>query len=355
MTSQWRFLLALPTLLSGSLALALDRDGFQDTFDVRVADLTTTGRNDYLILEPGEQSILESADKLKPARLTISVTTETKKIDNVETRIVEKRESLAGKITRITRLYLAIDKTKGDVYCFGKDVDQITGGKVTSHVGAWLTGKDGAHFGLLMPPKPQPGQKIYQELAPNVSMHRVETISTAEEVTVPAGRFQKCLRTKETTPLTSDVRFKIYAPNIGLIADGQLKLLKHGKNILPPPKNQPKNPKLDQGNGQTPIVPHDLARDALNSVGADPYAESLWVEAINDPALSPHQRSDLIEDLNETGFADPKNVTPEELPIVLNRLELIEQLQPNAIDDTNAAAFEEAHKDLTRIAERLHQ
>lgn len=104
-----------------------------------------------------------------------------------------------------------------------------------------------------------------------------------------------------------------------------------------------------------PFVPIDLARAALDAVGDDPDAEAVWVAAINDPALTPHQRSDLIEDLNENGFADPHHVTPDELPLVLARLELIEQLAPEAMDDVNAAAFAEAYKDLANIAERLMQ
>jgi hypothetical protein len=100
-------------------------------------------------------------------------------------------------------------------------------------------------------------------------------------------------------------------------------------------------------------VPLPLARDALAAVGSDPIAEGVWLAAINDPSMPPRDRSDLIEDLNESGFADPENVSSDELPIVLSRLELIEQVAPEAMDDTNAAAFAEAHKDLSDLAERL--
>jgi hypothetical protein len=342
MSPRWPFLLTLITLLVSSLTWAVDNDGFEDTFNVRATDLATTGRNDYLILEPGRQLILESTDK---KRLTVSVTTEIKKIDNVDTRIVEERQSQAGKSAQITRLYLALDKTTTDIYCFGKDVDQYTSGKVTSHPSAWLAGKNNARPGLYLPGKPAAAQKAYQELAPNNSRNRFEVLGTTDDATVPAGKFHNCLRIKVSSPLTSAAPyFKIYAPGIGLVTDGPYKLIKQGQASTKP---------AAQGNGQTPIIPHELARDALSAVGADPQAEAIWVNAINDPALSPHQRSDLIEDLNETGFADPKNVTPEELPIVLNRLELIDRLQPDAMDETNAAAFEEAYEDLSKIADRL--
>jgi hypothetical protein len=92
-----------------------------------------------------------------------------------------------------------------------------------------------------------------------------------------------------------------------------------------------------------------VARRALAFVGADPAAEEVWVDAINDPARSAHERSDLIEDLNEDGFADPHNPTIEELPLIENRLALIESLADDAMDETNAAAFAEAYKDLVNM------
>src|SRR4051812_31019795 len=58
-------------------------------------------------------------------------------------------------------------------------------------------------------------------------------------------------------------------------------------------------------------VPQDkpIERVALSYVGADPAAEAIWFKAINDPQTSAHDRSDLIEDLNEEGFENPHNPT----------------------------------------------
>jgi hypothetical protein len=97
------------------------------------------------------------------------------------------------------------------------------------------------------------------------------------------------------------------------------------------------------------------ARAALSLVGEDEAAEALWQLAINDPTLSPDERKDLIEDLNEDGFPDPKHITPDDLPLILSRLALIEQVAPEALDETNAAAFAEAYKDLVEMLDRLSQ
>ena len=109
----------------------------------------------------------------------------------------------------------------------------------------------------------------------------------------------------------------------------------------PPPQN-------GKGELQAPE-----ARIALMFVGEDEEAEAVWNDAINDPSLSPQERQDLIEDLNEDGFPDPKHLTEDDLPLILSRLALIEELAPDAMDDTNAAAFAEAYKDLSNMLERV--
>lgn len=102
-----------------------------------------------------------------------------------------------------------------------------------------------------------------------------------------------------------------------------------------------------------PVVHPDLAFSALRYVGIDPEAERTWVRAINDANMPADIRSDLIEDLNEQGYTDNSRPTKEDLPLILARLELIERLAPLATDDVNAAAFEEAYKDLLDMYIRL--
>lgn len=104
---------------------------------------------------------------------------------------------------------------------------------------------------------------------------------------------------------------------------------------------------------QEPLIPVAVARQALFFVGVDPYAEAIWIQAINDPDLSRKAREDLIEDLNEEGFPNPKRVTPDDLPLIVNRLLLIEELAPDAMDKVNADAFREAYKDLVKMFNRL--
>lgn len=99
---------------------------------------------------------------------------------------------------------------------------------------------------------------------------------------------------------------------------------------------------------EAPLDP--VARAALSMVGADPEADEYWLAAINDPSLPAEERQDLIEDLNEDGLSDPQHPTADDLPLILNRLQLIEAVKDDAMDEVNADAFLEAYNDLLNLA-----
>jgi hypothetical protein len=213
-----------PTLQPSSAEKSSDNDGFQKDFAVKTSDWASTGRNDYFVLEPGYQQVYRSDE----GELIITVLRETKKVDGVETRVIEERESANGHPAEISRNFFAIDRATGDVYYFGEEVDVYKNDKVTSHPGGWLSGVNGAHYGLFMPAKPRVGQKFQQEYAPNQAMDRCEVMSVDEKLAVPLGNFDHCLKIKETTPLEPGKEYKIYAAKVGLLQDEELKLVKAG-------------------------------------------------------------------------------------------------------------------------------
>ena len=116
---------------------------FAGTFAVDKANFVNVGKHPYFILEPGYRLRL----KHKKATLTITVLDDTKIVDGVETRVVEEREEVNGRLTEVSKNYFAIDKTTNSVYYFGEDVDNYKRGKVVNHGGSWLSGVDGAKFG----------------------------------------------------------------------------------------------------------------------------------------------------------------------------------------------------------------
>jgi hypothetical protein len=190
---------------------------FQDTFHVEKSKLEDKGKGTYFILNPGYKLLLRDGKD----SLTISVLDETKIVDGVKCRVVEERETKGGRLAEISRNYFAMDEATGDAYYFGEDVDMYDkDGKVTSHEGSWLSGVNGARFGMFLPGKPIVGARYQQEIAPRVAMDRAEVVSVTEKVKVPAGDFANCLKTKESRGLESAVEEKLYAHGVGLLKDG---------------------------------------------------------------------------------------------------------------------------------------
>jgi hypothetical protein len=199
-------------------------DGWQKDFNLSSCTMKTTGRNEYFILEPGFQLVLEGGD----TKLQITVTKETKQLDGVMTRVVEEREWKDGELYEVSRNYFAIcDQTK-DVFYFGEDVDFYEGDKVVGHAGTWHAGVKGSKAGIIMPGAPKLSMKYYQEVAPGVAMDRAEIVSLTETCTTPAGTFKDCLKVKETSALEPALEFKYHAPGIGLVRDEALVLVKYG-------------------------------------------------------------------------------------------------------------------------------
>jgi hypothetical protein len=209
-------------------ASGADSPKFVDRFDVSKSDLAASGKSDYFVLEPGFVAVFEGKEDGEATTLTITVTDKTKAVDGVETRVIEEKEVANGQVKEISQNYFAISKTTGDVYYFGEDTDTYKDGKVANHEGSWLSGVDGAHFGLAMPAKPKVGAAYYQELAPKVAMDRAQIVSVTEKLKTPAGEFKNCVKTEETTPLEKGTEYKLYAAGVGLIEDGSLKLVKSG-------------------------------------------------------------------------------------------------------------------------------
>lgn len=217
-----------------------NRSSWQKEFDIARCTLVPTGRNQYFILEPGFQLILESRNE----KLVITVLEETQPVIGIITRVVEEREWKNGQLKEVSRNFYAICERSRDVFYFGEEVDMYKNGKIVNHKGAWLAGENDAKPGLIMPGEPREGMKYYQELAPRKAMDRAEVVALNDTLETPAGSFSNCLKTKETTPLNILEReFKMYAPGVGLIKDAKLLLTKYGfvekmgEGSAPVPKN----------------------------------------------------------------------------------------------------------------------
>ena len=215
----------LGLLLAAAAALAAQpAKDFQSSFAVDKKTLGITGNNPYFPLTPGYVLSYRHGKDTD----TLTVLNEVKVLDGVQTRVVEDRELKNGKLVELTRDYYAIDSATNDVYYMGEDVDVYKNGKVVSHEGAWRAGVNGAKFGLMMPGTPKAGHKFYQEQAPGVGMDRAEILSVDEKITTPAGTFEHCVHTVETSALEKGLHdHKWYAPGVGQVKDTEMLLVKY--------------------------------------------------------------------------------------------------------------------------------
>jgi hypothetical protein len=220
-----RIVLAAAAGLALSTTAAQTMGNYQDEFGISKCKLLTTGRNDYFILEPGFQLVLEGGNE----RVQITVLDETKTVAGISTRVVEEREWQDGKLKEVSRNYFAICEQTKDVFYFGEDVDNYKDGRVDNHKGSWRAGVNGNKPGLMMPGTPKPKMKYYQEIAPGVAMDRAEIVSLSETCATPAGTFARCMKVKEGSAIELFAKeYKYHAPGVGLVRDEDLRLVKYG-------------------------------------------------------------------------------------------------------------------------------
>ncbi len=228
MTGTRWFVLSLALLGAGSAACAQGTPQaavWQDDFATAACTMQTTGRNPYLVLEPGFQLVLEGGG----TRLQITVLDQTKTVAGVLTRVVEEKEFKNGKVHEVTLSYLALCEQTKDVFYYGEDVDNYRDGKVVNHDGSWQAGTNGSKIGLFVPGSPTVQKKYFREIVPGVSMSRAEIVSLTETCKTPAGTFANCMKVRETSAIDRKVNdFKYYAPGVGLVNGEDLRLVKYG-------------------------------------------------------------------------------------------------------------------------------
>jgi hypothetical protein len=207
---------------------------FTDAFMLETCRFTSEGTNPYFVLTPGFRLVLENAPggrrKEPHVVVTITVLNETFDVAGTTTRVIEEREMADGRLVEVSRNYFALCERTNSVVYFGEDVDiyDDTGTVVESHDGAWRAGVADARPGVIMPGTVLLGARYFQEVAPGVALDRAEIVSLSEVVSTPAGTFEGCLKTRESTPLERGKSIKQYAPGIGLVQDDDLLLTSFG-------------------------------------------------------------------------------------------------------------------------------
>jgi hypothetical protein len=178
--------------------------------------------NPFLPLAKLKQDIIEGSEAGKKTRVERTAMpdkhrTFTVNGNEVDTLVVEDRAFVDGKLSEVALDYFAQDDN-GTVYYFGEDVDEYKDGKIVSHEGSWLLGKDTPVPGVLFPAHPKVGGKFISEDVSKEISESDEVISISETTTVPAGTFKDCVKIKETLG-DGSVEYKFYAPGVGVVRE----------------------------------------------------------------------------------------------------------------------------------------
>jgi hypothetical protein len=142
-----------------------ETEEWTESFNLENCSFSSTGSNSYFILEPGYRLILEGMEDEDTVRLEVTVLNQTRMIGEVETRVVEERETANGELVEISRNFYAICMQTNSVFYFGEETDIYKEGEIVGHSGSWRADSGNAKAGLMIPGIILLGAKYYQEIA----------------------------------------------------------------------------------------------------------------------------------------------------------------------------------------------
>ena len=171
--------------------------------------------NPYFPLMPGTTFVYEGQTAQGFEHDEFAVTHHTRVILGVRCLEVHDTVTTDGQLTEDTLDWFAQDRD-GNVWYFGENTHELENGLITTIDGTFMAGVNGDKPGIVMKAHPVIGDFYRQEFSLNNAEDFAETRSLTASVTVPAGTFHRCLKSRETTPLETDLlEYKFYAPDVG--------------------------------------------------------------------------------------------------------------------------------------------
>ena len=190
---------------------------------INPSDFVVKIDNTFYPMKPGTKYFYETETGDGHERNETYITHETKTILGVVCTVVDDKVWLNDSLVEATLDWYAQDKD-GNVWYFGEDSKEYENGKVVSTSGSWEAGVDGAKTGIIMKANPQVGDSYRQEYYFDEAEDLADVLSLKESATVPYGSFTNCLKTKDYTPLDTEVvENKHYAPGIGIVLEVMVK------------------------------------------------------------------------------------------------------------------------------------
>jgi len=232
--------LALCLTLAGGLARAdcptpvedFEPDpSFTSTFATRNCDWRASGSNQFMIIEPGYQIVLESEEE----RQVITVLNSTKEVTGITTRVIEEVSSELdeGEWIPVERSlnYFARCRQTNSIFYFGEDVEFFDeDGNVTGTEGTWLAGRNGAKPGIIMPGQVLVGGGYYEEIAPeDPALDKARILALERGCEVGNRTLNRlCVTIEGSNDCDDDTDEKVWAAGIGTVIDDELELVRHG-------------------------------------------------------------------------------------------------------------------------------
>ena len=188
------------------------------------AEFVTKVDNPYFPLVPGTRLVYHEVEDGKTFVNEITVLPETKSILGVACTVVHDVLMDGNTMKEDTYDWYAQDK-KGNVWYFGEDTKEFLPNGAVNTEGSWQSGVGKNQPGIIMPGHTVPGAPYRQEYGPGHAedMGQVEAVN--QFVSVPAGSFSDCVRTKEWSLLEAGTENKWYAKGVGCIKEKGAKTL----------------------------------------------------------------------------------------------------------------------------------
>lgn len=182
---------------------------------------STSITNPYFPLETGKKFIYEGQTENGLERSETHILPTTRNIMGIACVVVSDRVWINGKLAEDTDDWYAQDNS-GNVWYMGEySTEYNTDGSVKDHEGSWEAGVDGAKPGIQMLAEPKVGMAYRQEYDFDNAEDEAKVLEIGKIVNIAFGSFTNCVKIEEWTDLEpGSTSYKIYAPNIGLIQDG---------------------------------------------------------------------------------------------------------------------------------------
>lgn len=194
------------------------------TVSITGADLGTTIDNKYFPAPLGATWVYEAVTDEGTEHTDMAVLDPgdpngAKDVMGASARVVRDTVRLNGEVIEDTWDWYGQD-AEGNVWYLGEDTTEFKNGVVVGHSGAWEWGVGNALPGYIMLADPQVGDAYRQEYLAGQAEDVAEVVMLNVTVTVAAGMFTGCVKTREVSVIDrSYEEFKYHCPGIGVVLE----------------------------------------------------------------------------------------------------------------------------------------